>query len=81
MSHTIRKNPPAAMPGLDGCLVGAPSKGIWHRQDHHFGNGRKVRAAAKVAIRRRDRKKLGQPTEESSIIEPRAKRSRLSCIK
>jgi len=80
MSRTRRNNPPRAVCS-PGSLVTAPHKGIWHREDNHFGNNRKMRAKAKVAIRRRDRKKLGLPTEESGVIEPRFVRSRFMCIK
>ena len=38
-------------------------------------------AKAKVNIRRRDRKRLGPPTEESSMIEPVLKRSKAMCLK
>ncbi len=81
MSRTRRDNPPASQPGLADCTVGEPQKGVWHRQDHHFGQQRKMRAKAKVAIRRRDRKKLGKPTEDSAVIEPRLARTRFTCIK
>jgi hypothetical protein len=80
MSHTRRDHPPAA--GLHGdSVMDEPHKGIWHRQDHHYGDQRKMRAKAKVAIRRRDRKRLGKPTEESGVIEPVAKRTRFGSIK
>ncbi len=51
------------------------------RDENHFGDQRKMRAKAKVAIRRRDRKRLGTPTEESSVIERVAQRVRFSSIK
>jgi hypothetical protein len=80
MSRTKRPHPPAA--DLRGDSVqDAPHKGIWVRQDNHFGNQRRMRAKAKVDIRRRDRKRLGKPDEESGVIEPREQRSRLTCIK
>ncbi len=49
--------------------------------ERRWGDQRKMRARAKVDIRRRDRKKLGPPTDESSVIEPVLKRRNYSCIK
>lgn len=80
MSRTKRDHPPAANLRGDSTMD-QPHKGIWHRQDYHYGQQRKMRAKAKVAIRRRDRKRLGKPTEESLVIEPVLKRSRFSSIK
>jgi hypothetical protein len=49
--------------------------------EHHYGQQRKMRAKAKQNIRRRDRKKLGPPTEDSGTLESKAKRTRFTFIK
>ncbi len=49
--------------------------------ERRWGDQRKMRAKAKVNIRRRDRKRLGKPTEESSVIEPVFKRNKAMRIK
>lgn len=51
------------------------------RNERRWGDQRKMRARAKVNIRRRDRKRLGAPTEESGVIEPVLKRDKAMFIK
>ena len=49
--------------------------------ERRWGDQRKMRAKAKVNIRRRDRKQLGKPTDESGVIEPLRRRAKHSSIK
>lgn len=70
MSRTKRKHPPALYVGRSP-----------ERVENHFGDQRKMRAKTKVNIRRRDRKRLGKPDEESSTLDHSPSRSRLCSIK
>ncbi len=49
--------------------------------ESHWGKQRRMRARGKVAIRRRDRKRLGKPDEESSVIEPLERRKNYATLK
>ena len=49
--------------------------------ERRWGDQRKMRAKCKVNIRRRDRKRLGKPSEESGVIEPLRRRKNYSAIK